>query len=85
MVTAQYKGEGLTGDFIVSGGILGTDYKYENEILTITGSGKYEISMKEGIETTGNQITVQGGKPVITLHSVKVNGDYALRIMMKQM
>lgn len=80
VVTAQYKGEGLTGDFIVSGGTLGTDYKYENEILTITGSGKYEISLKEGIETTGNQITVQGGKPVITLHSVKVNGDYALRI-----
>lgn len=80
VVTAQYKGEGLTGDFIVSGGILGTDYKYENEILTITGSGNYEISLKEGIETTGNQITVQGGKPVITLHSVKVNGDYALRI-----
>lgn len=80
VVTAQYKGEGLTGDFIVSGGILGTDYKYENKTLTITGSGKYEISLKEGIETTGNQITVQGGKPVITLHSVKVNGDYALRI-----
>ena len=80
VVTAQYKGEGLTGDFIVSGGILGTDYKYESETLTITGSGKYEISLKEGIETTGNQITVQGGKPVITLHSVKVNGDYALRI-----
>lgn len=80
VVTAQYKGEGLTGDFIVSGGTLGTDYKYENKILTITGSGKYEISLKEGIETTGNQITVQGGKPVITLHSVKVNGDYALRI-----
>ena len=67
VVTAQYKGEGLTGDFIVSGGILGTDYKYENETLTITGSGKYEISLKEGIETTGNQITVQGGKPVIAL------------------
>ena len=62
MVTAQYKGEGLTGDFIVSGGILGTDYKYENETLTITGSGNYEISLKEGIETTGNQITVQGRK-----------------------
>ena len=80
VVTAQYKGEGLTGDFIVSGGILGTDYKYENETLTITGSGKYEISLKEGIETTGNQITVQGGTPVITLHSVKVNGNKALRI-----
>ena len=80
VVTAQYKGEGLTGDFIVSGGILGTDYKYENETLTITGSRKYEISLKEGIETTGNQITVQGGTPVITLHSVKVNGVYALRI-----
>lgn len=80
VVTAQYKGEGLTGDFIVSGGTLGTDYKYENGTLTITGSGKYEISLKEGIETTGNQIMVQGGTPVITLHSVKVNGDYALRI-----
>ena len=80
VVTAQYKGEGLTGDFIVSGGILGTDYKYENETLTITGSGRYEISLKEGIETTGNQITVQGGTPVITLHSVKVNGNKALRI-----
>ena len=83
VVTAQYKGEGLTGDFIVSGGILGTDYKYENETLTITGSGKYEISLKEGIETTGNQITVQGGAPVITLHSVKVNGVYALSIKNK--
>lgn len=80
VVTAQYKGEGLTGDFFVSGGTLGTDYKYENGTLTITGSGKYEISLKEGIETTGNQIMVQGGTPVITLHSVKVNGDYALRI-----
>ena len=80
VVTAQYKGEGLTGDFIVSGGTLGTDYKYENGTLTITGSGKYEISLKEGIETTGNQIMVQGGTPVITLHSVKVNGNKALRI-----
>ena len=80
VVTAQYKGEGLTGDFIVSGGILGTDYKYENETLTITGSGKYEISLKEGIETTGNQIMVQGGTPVITLHGVNVNGSSALSI-----
>ena len=83
VITAQYKGEGLTGDFFVSGGTLGTDYKYENGTLTITGSGKYEISLKEGIETTGNQITVQGGKPVIALHSVKVNGNYALRIKNK--
>ena len=62
MVTAQYKGEGLTGDFIVSGGTLGTDYKYENEILTITGSGKYEISLKEGItEKLYIEIEVSGG------------------------
>ena len=80
VITAQYKGEGLTGDFVVSGGILGTDYKYENGTLTITGSGKYEISLKEGIETTGNQITVQGGTPVITLHGVNVNGSSALSI-----
>lgn len=80
VITAQYKGEGLTGDFVVSGGILGTDYKYENGTLTITGSGKYEISLKEGIEMTGNQITVQGGTPVITLHGVNVNGSSALSI-----
>ena len=80
VVTAQYKGEGLPGDFFVSGGTLRTDYKYENGTLTITGSGKYEISLKEGIETTGNQIMVQAGTHVITRLRVKLNGDYALRM-----
>lgn len=81
VIKAQYRGMGLTGDFAVSGGAFGTDYTYSNGCLTFTGSGSYDVSMKEGVTSTGNHIQIKGGTPEITLHNVRIGSDSAFEIL----
>lgn len=57
VITAQYYRD--TGDFVITGGQYGVDYSFEGKnewgLLRITGSGTYEISLKEGIVIRTNR------------------------------
>ena len=74
VITAQYYLD--TGDFVVTGGQYGVDYSFEGKnewgLLRITGSGTYEISLKEGICDTNQQILIEKGTPTIILHDVRM-------------
>ena len=73
VITAQYSRG--TGDFVVTGGRYGVDYTYSDDswgLLTITGSGTYDISLKEGIGDTTQQILVEKGTPTMILHDVRM-------------
>ena len=74
VITAQYYLD--TGDFVVTGGQYGVDYSFEGKnewgLLTITGSGTYDISLKEGIGDTTQQILVEKGTPTMILHDVRM-------------
>jgi|GEM_PF-5053963 len=45
-------------DFVVEGGTAGTDYTYENGVLTFLRDGAYTVKMREGVTQTDNQIQV---------------------------
>ena len=74
VITAQYYRD--TGDFVITGGQYGVDYSFEGKnewgLLRITGSGTYEISLKEGICDTNQQILIEKGTPTIILHDVRM-------------
>ena len=74
VITAQYYRD--TGDFVITGGQYGVDYSFEEKKewgrLRITGSGTYEISLKEGIRDTNQQILIEKGTPTIILHDVRM-------------
>ena len=74
VITAQYYRD--TGDFVITGGQYGVDYSFEEKNewgrLRITGSGTYEISLKEGIRDTNQQILIEKGTPTIILHDVRM-------------
>ena len=74
VITAQYYRD--TGDFVITGGQYGVDYSFEGKnewgLLRITGSGTYEISLKEGIRDTNQQILIEKGTPTIILHDVRM-------------
>lgn len=74
VITAQYYRD--TGDFVITGGQYGVDYSFEGKNewgrLRITGSGTYEISLKEGIRDTNQQILIEKGTPTIILHDVRM-------------
>lgn len=74
VITAQYYRD--TGDFVITGGQYGVDYSFEEKNewgrLRITGSGTYEISLKEEIRDTNQQILIEKGTPTIILHDVRM-------------
>ena len=74
VITAQFYRD--TGDFVITGGQYGVDYSFEGKnewgLLRITGSGTYEISLKEGIRDTNQQILIEKGTPTIILHDVRM-------------
>lgn len=74
VITAQFYRD--TGDFVITGGQYGVDYSFEGKnewgLLRITGSGTYEISLKEGIRDTNQQILIEKGNPTIILHNVRM-------------
>ena len=74
VITAQFYRD--TGDFVITGGQYGVDYSFEEKNewgrLRITGSGTYEISLKEGIRDTNQQILIEKGTPTIILHDVRM-------------
>lgn len=82
VITAQYYRD--TGDFVITGGQYGVDYSFEGKnewgLLRITGSGTYEISLKEGIRDTNQQILIEKGTPTIILHDVRVVGYGTMEI-----
>lgn len=74
VITAQFYRD--TSDFVITGGQYGVDYSFEEKNewgrLRITGSGTYEISLKEGIRDTNQQILIEKGTPTIILHDVRM-------------
>lgn len=74
VITAQYYRD--MGDFVITGGQYGVDYSFEEKNewgrLRITGSGTYEISLKEEIRDTNQQILIEKGTPTIILHDVRM-------------
>ena len=64
---------------VVTGGVRGTDYTYENGQVTILKNGSYELSMAEGFDTTADRVMIGqlngNDKPdevTLTLHSVRI-------------
>lgn len=65
---------GETGDLIVAGGALNTDYTYENNTLTITTSGTYTITGNgTGTATTDKIVIADGVTANVTLNNVNID------------
>ena len=67
--------EADAGGLTISGGLLGLDYTYADNVLTFTGSGTYLVGMQPGVTTSATRIVVNGGSPKITLQNVNISTD----------
>ena len=65
---------GETGDFTVTGGMLNTDYSYENSTLTIKTSTALKIS-GTGSPTTDKIVIEDGITANVTLNNVNINSS----------
>ncbi|MCC8120698.1 MAG: hypothetical protein LIO42_01635 [Oscillospiraceae bacterium] len=67
------------GAFTVTGGTLGTDYTYDNNVLIIAEGGSYTIAMQTGTTSTNSdRIQVTASDAVtITLVSVQITSSAA--------
>ena len=63
----------IVGDFTVTGGTLGTDYTYENNVLTIKNGASITIRNTEPNTATTDRIEVEGNYAYITLAGVNID------------
>ncbi len=71
-------GVATVSDFIVTGGVYGTDYTYENNVLSIKSGTPLTIAMKEDVNiTTVDHIAVAAGDfaAEITLSGVNIDAS----------
>lgn len=65
-----------TGDFVITGGVQGTNFKYEKNVLTFITNGDFHVTLKDGITQTSHGIAVNTGKTVtLTLEDVDIDAS----------
>ena len=78
-ITFNLKALAASPDLVVTGGELGTDYTYEDGVVSIINSNSYEISMAEGIEESSDQIVINYSDTLktinLTLNNVNLKTD----------
>ncbi len=78
-ITFNLKVLAASPDLVVTGGELGTDYTYEDGVVSIINSNSYEISMAEGIEESSDQIVINYSDTLktinLTLNNVNLKTD----------
>ena len=78
-ITFNIKVLAASPDLVISGGELGTDYTYEDGVVSIINSNSYEISMAEGIEESSDQIVINYSDTLktinLTLNNVNLKTD----------
>ena len=85
-ITFNLKALAASPDLVVTGGELGTDYTYEDGVVSIINSNSYEISMAEGIEESSDQIVINYSDTLKTINltlnnvNLKTNNEYNIRI-----
>ena len=85
-ITFNLKALAASPDLVISGGELGTDYTYEDGVVSIINSNSYEISMADGIEESSDQIVINYSDTLKTINltlnnvNLKTNNEYNIRI-----
>ena len=78
-ITFNLKALAASPDLVISGGELGTDYTYEDGVVSIINSNSYEISMAEGVEESSDQIVINYSDTLktinLTLNNVNLKTD----------
>ena len=85
-ITFNIKALAASPELVVSGGELGTDYTYEDGVVSINNSNSYEISMADGVDESSDQIVINYSDTLknisLTLNNVnlKSNDEYNILI-----